>query len=117
MFVDSLIKQLRLVCLIQVQAALERQDLSCTYLAHYELESVMITIIIIQVELILVEEGRHLDKVTLASTTAQSYTLSQRELLNPISLNLKRPIVHTSCQVNISQESKCPTIGVCRCNG
>ena len=63
------------------------------------------------------EEGRHLDKVTLASTTAQSYTLSQRQLLNPISLNLKRPIIHTSCQVNMSQESKCPIIGVCRCNG
>ena len=29
------------------QAALERQDLSCTYLAHHELESVLITIIII----------------------------------------------------------------------
>ncbi len=29
------------------QAALERQDLSCTYLAHHELESVLIIIIII----------------------------------------------------------------------
>jgi hypothetical protein len=28
-------------------AALERQDLSCTYLAHHELESVLIIIIII----------------------------------------------------------------------
>ncbi len=31
----------------QRQAALERQDLSCTYLAHHELESVLIFIIII----------------------------------------------------------------------
>ncbi len=29
------------------QAALERQDLSCTYLAHCELESVLIIIVII----------------------------------------------------------------------
>ncbi len=29
------------------QAALERQDLSCTYLAHHELESVMVIITII----------------------------------------------------------------------
>ncbi len=32
---------------ITLQAALERQDLSCTYLAHHELESVLIIIIII----------------------------------------------------------------------
>jgi hypothetical protein len=32
------------------QAALERQDLSCTYLAHHELESVLIVIIIIRPE-------------------------------------------------------------------
>ena len=29
-----------------VQAALERQDLSCTYLAHHELESIMIIILL-----------------------------------------------------------------------
>ena len=29
------------------QAALERQDLSCTYLAHHELESVVIVMIFI----------------------------------------------------------------------
>ena len=34
----------------QRQAGLERQDLSCTYLAHHELESVMIIIIIIRPE-------------------------------------------------------------------
>ena len=27
------------------QAALERQDLSCTYLAHHELESILVTIV------------------------------------------------------------------------
>ena len=29
------------------EAALERQDLSCTYLAHHELESVFIIVIVV----------------------------------------------------------------------
>ncbi len=36
------------------QAALERQDLSCTYLAHHELESVLIIIITIVIIIIII---------------------------------------------------------------
>ena len=44
-----LIDYFSVCCMIFItrQAALERQDLSCTYLAHHELDSVIITIIVI----------------------------------------------------------------------
>ncbi len=39
------------------QAALERQDLSCMYLAHHELESVLIIIIIITTIIIILADN------------------------------------------------------------
>ena len=52
------------------QAALERQDLSCTYLAHHELESVMIIIIIMQAPrgLAISHKQRKADRLRLPET-------------------------------------------------